>query len=157
VTLRFSIEHRPPVLRTYCLGYRLNHTALSLTLVVFNSDTTWCSITIYFFSNHFCALGRRCGQPGQQQGLLFPLSKSSLNLARCFFLVSAVLTIVVQQIHSLWVRGVRLFHFSSRSLSAVRTFFMSEGSSCSASTDFSFLGNLLIIKIYLIQFIKTSK
>lgn len=53
-------------------------------------------------------------QPPQQQGRPFPFIRSSLALLICCFLVSSLLTEIIQQIHSLRARGV----ISSQAVSA---------------------------------------
>lgn len=71
----------------------------------------------------------RCAQPGQQQGRRFPSFSSERALSMWLVLVSGFLTEVVQQIHSLRARGVRLFHFSSASGSDANALRRSVGTS----------------------------
>jgi hypothetical protein len=52
-------------------------------------------------------------QPIQQQGRRIPSLSSVHTLSTCSFLVSGLLTAVVQQIHSLRASGVRLSHAAS--------------------------------------------
>ena len=85
---------------------------------------------IYFFENHFCALGRRCGQPGQQHGRRLPLSKSAHSRARCSFRVSAFLTIVTKHIHSLRARGGSVFHIFCTLGDRASASFISLGTLC---------------------------
>ena len=46
----------------------------------------------YFRPNHFAAFGRRCGQPGQQQGRRSPAFKSATSRSICSLRVAASLT-----------------------------------------------------------------
>lgn len=85
--------------------------------------------------NHFWALGRRCGHPGQQQGRFLPSMMSSPNRFICSARVFSCFTIVVQQIHSLRASGVSLFHFSNSSGLVRNAFFKSSGTSCTTPSS----------------------
>lgn len=69
-------------------------------------------VDYFVLVNHLAALGRRCGQPGQQHGRFFPALRSACSRLRCAARVSAFLTIVTQQIHSFRARGVSAFQAS---------------------------------------------
>jgi|HubBroStandDraft_6_1064221.scaffolds.fasta_scaffold211044_3 hypothetical protein len=60
-------------------------------------------------SNHFFALGRRCGQPGQQQGRRLPAWSSSTARIILRLRVVPCLAEMTQQIHSFRASGVRSF------------------------------------------------
>jgi hypothetical protein len=60
-------------------------------------------------SKYFLALGRRCGQPGQQQGRRSPAPSFSIAIRIRRRRVSSCLGDVTQQIHSLRASGVRSF------------------------------------------------
>ena len=79
------------------------------------------------FPNHFLALGRRCGQPGQQHGRRLPCNKSSRKRTMCSARVSSFLTIVTQQIHSFRASGVSPFQSSNSFGTPKRTSFISLG------------------------------
>jgi hypothetical protein len=70
----------------------------------------------FFALNHFIELELRWGHPGQQHGRLLPAPTSTISLLKWFSLVSGLLTIVTQQIHSSRATGVRLFHLTAISL-----------------------------------------
>lgn len=56
------------------------------------------------YLNHLAALGRRCGQPGQQQGVFSPSCNSSIARLKRFSFVASCFAIVVQHTHSLrWI------------------------------------------------------
>lgn len=94
-------------------------------------------ITIYL--NHFLALSRRCGQPGQQHGRFLPARRSSWSLRMWSSRVSCFFTIVTQQIHSFRARGVRAFHFSRTSARSSNTDSRSSGTSCTTHVAISVL------------------
>lgn len=100
-------------------------TKVSLGLEFFYAKKITRVIGTIFFA--FCL---RCGQPGQQQGLRFPLIRSSHKRSICSFLVSRFFTIVVQHIHSLRARSVRPVHFSSTFGFEANISFKSEGTLC---------------------------
>lgn len=83
-----------------------------------------------FFSNHFCAEGLRCGQPGQQQGCRSPCLICSIICWICATRVASFFTIVTQQIHSLRWMGVSEFQRCKSSASSFNTFSMSGVNSC---------------------------
>jgi hypothetical protein len=104
-------------------------------------------------STHFCEgltfLSVRCIQPIQQHGRRLPCTSSSIVRFKWFFLVSGVLTVIVQQIHSLRASGViscqafRAFELESRA------FCKSVGSVCTVPPAISFLIANLIDLYYL--------
>ena len=81
-------------------------------------------------SNHFLALGRRCGHPGQQHGRRFPAVSSStarwIRRAR----VDACLAEVTQQTHSFRASGVRSFQAACVAASELRALRKSAGALC---------------------------
>ena len=102
----------------------------------------------YIILKYFFALGLRCGQPGQQQGLLFPLSKSARNRSICSLLVSGFLKNVIQQIHSLRASGVISSHAASALGAEVRAFCKSAGTLCTTPALISFEGLRIVIIIF---------
>lgn len=60
-------------------------------------------------SNHFFALGRRCGQPGQQQGRRLPARSSSTTRWIRRMRVASCFAEMTQQTHSFRASGVRPF------------------------------------------------
>lgn len=60
-------------------------------------------------ANHFLALRRRCGQPGQQQGRRLPAWSSSTARLILRLRVAPCLAEMIQQIHSFRASGVRSF------------------------------------------------
>lgn len=84
-------------------------------------------------------------QPIQQQGRRFPSASSVIVRLTWFFLVSAVLTDIVQQIHSLRARGVIFSHASKAFGEATKTFCKSVGSlwATPPATSFWVGGHLL--------------
>src|SRR5690242_4866348 len=77
--------------------------------------------------------------PNQQQGRRMPSLSSLINLVTCSSLVLSCLTKVIQHIHSLRARGVRVSHSSRAFLSLVRAFFMSAVSSCTVPPEIFFV------------------
>lgn len=75
-------------------------------------------------------LSLRWTQPIQQQGRRMPSLSSETTRFTWSFLVSAFLTEMVQQIHSLRERGVRLCHAARAFRSEIRAFRKSGGSAC---------------------------
>jgi len=69
-------------------------------------------------------------QPAQQHGRRFPSLSSEITLVTCSFLVAAILTEIVQQIHSLRANGVRPSHTARALESAISAFRKSIGRSC---------------------------
>src|SRR5215469_11750785 len=90
-------------------------------------------------STNFCeglnGLSFRCVQPGQQQGRRIPSLSSETTLVTCSFLVSGLLTEMVQQIHSLRESGV----MSSQAVNALgsedRALRKSAGNSCATPPE----------------------
>lgn len=119
------------------------YTLLHLLIMGFNSS----------YLNHFCALGRRWGQPGQQQGRFLPSTISSLNRLICSVRVFSCFTIVVQQIHSLRASGVNLFHFSNSAALERNTCFKSSGTSCTTPSSIAMFVILPIALIYSRSFV----
>ncbi len=90
----------------------------------------------FFVEKYFAALGLRCGHPGQQQGRRLPLSKSACSRSMCSFLVSAFLTMVTQQIHSLRESGVSPSHRVASFGVAETAILISRGVVCKKVEDF---------------------
>ena len=81
-------------------------------------------------SNHFFALGRRCGQPGQQQGRRLPAWSSWTARLILRLRVVACLAEMTQQIHSFRASGVRSFQAALVVASAPRASLKSAGVLC---------------------------
>jgi hypothetical protein len=89
-------------------------------------------------SNHFFALGRRCGQPGQQQGRRLPTwSSSTARLIRRLRVVPC-LAEMTQQIHSFRASGVRSFQAALVVASEPRALHKSAGVLCTGPDLLSF-------------------
>jgi hypothetical protein len=73
------------------------------------------------------ALSGRWMQPIQQQGRRLPSCSSATVRWIWFFLVSACLTVILQQIHSLRANGVILFQAFSALGAEASAFFKSAG------------------------------
>lgn len=98
------------------------------------------------YRNYFCfAFFVRCMQPIQQHGRRTPSNNSVITLSTCFFLVSSVLTFIVQQIHSLRASGVRSSHLSRADSSFVNALRKSAGTSCTTPSEIFLLGTLFMI------------
>ena len=82
---------------------------------------------------------QRWGHPAQQQGRRIPSMSSVHVLATCCFLVSGFLTEMVQHIHSLRARGVRLSHAASALASETRAFRKSGGNVCTTPSAITFM------------------
>lgn len=87
------------------------------------------------FSNLF----QRWGQPGQQQGRLFPPISSVRALSIRRALVSGFFADSIQHIHSLRARGVIASHAASAFGLEVSGFRKSGGTSCTTPVAISFL------------------
>lgn len=81
-------------------------------------------------SNHFFALGRRCGQPGQQQGRRLPTWSSSTARLIRWLRVVLCLAEMTQQIHSFRASGVRAFQAALVVASEPRALHKSAGVLC---------------------------
>jgi len=81
-------------------------------------------------SNHFLALGRRCGQPGQQHGRRLPAPRSSTARWMRRRRVGACLAESTQQIHSFRASGVRSFQAARVDASDATAWRKSDGSLC---------------------------
>ena len=92
-----------------------------------------------YFCEELIGLSFRCAQPAQQQGRRFPFLNSSGTLFTCSFLVSAVLTEIVQQIHSLRASGVMSSHAKSTFEEEVSAFRKSSGTVCAVPLEIIFL------------------
>jgi hypothetical protein len=87
-------------------------------------------------SNHFFALGRRCGQPGQQQGLRFPAWRSSIARWIRRLRVVSCLAEITQQTHSFRASGVKSFHADCVLASELSALRKSVGALCSGPSLF---------------------
>ncbi len=94
----------------------------------------------------------RCMQPTQQHGRRTPSNSSIITLSTCFFLVSSVLTFIVQQIHSLRASGVMSSHLSSADSSDNSALSKSGGIWCTTPAEISFV----IIHIFYICYTSDS-
>jgi hypothetical protein len=81
-------------------------------------------------SNHFFAPGRRCGQPGQQQGRRLPAWSSSTKRLILRLRVGPCLAEMTQQIHSFRASGVRSFQAALVVASEPRASHKSAGVLC---------------------------
>src|SRR6188474_1908409 len=77
-------------------------------------------------------------QPYQQQGRRIPSLSSVHVLSTCSFLVSAFLTEITQQIHSLRASGVRSSHAASAFGSEVKVARKSTGILCTTPLEITF-------------------
>jgi hypothetical protein len=84
------------------------------------------------FSNHF-ALGRRCGQPGQQQGRRSPSFSSATTRWIRRSRVGLCFADMTQQFHSFRASRVRLLHAFRAVSSRLRAARRSEGVLCKGS------------------------
>ncbi len=84
-------------------------------------------------SNHFLALGRRCGQPGQQHGLRLPPASSSTARSIRRRRVASCLAEITQQIHSLRASGVRSFQVARAVVDWRTALLKSAGLLCTGS------------------------
>lgn len=79
-------------------------------LFLFSDEDDLSHLLVFLLSTNFCEglnfLSVRWGQPDQQHGRRIPSLSSETTLLTCSFLVSVVLTEIVQQIHSLRESGV---------------------------------------------------
>jgi hypothetical protein len=89
-------------------------------------------------SNHFFALGRRCGQPGQQQGRRLPAWSSWIARLILRPRVVACLAEMTQQIHSFRANGVRSFQAALVVASEPRASLKSAGVLCTGPGLFSY-------------------
>ena len=89
-------------------------------------------------SNHFFALGRRCGQPGQQQGRRLPAWSSSTARLILRLRVVPSLAETTQQIHSFRASGVRSFQAAFVVASEPRALRKSAGVLCTGPDLLSF-------------------
>lgn len=84
-------------------------------------------------------LSVRWMQPIQQQGRRFPSCNSATVLSIWFFLVSACLTVIFQQIHSLRASGVISSHAANALGLETSAFLKSVGSLCATPPEISSL------------------
>ena len=85
--------------------------------------------------------------PAQQQGLRTPSLSSVCTRSTCWLLVSAFLTEIVQQIHSLRASGVISSHAANATGSPLRTFRKSAGSLCTVPLEILFWSIKLLYQI----------
>ena len=91
-----------------------------------------------FGPNHFFAFWLRWGQPGQQQGRRMPSLSWVTRRSTCSFLVSSLLTIVTQQIHSFLASGVMSSQAASALVSERKAFRRSSGKSWTTPAEMVF-------------------
>jgi hypothetical protein len=90
-------------------------------------------VRVYYrarLSNHFFALARRCGQPGQQQGRRLPALSSPTARWMRRLRVVLCLAEMTQQIHSFRANGVRSFQAACVVASELRALRRSAGALC---------------------------